>query len=173
MKWEVKTVPIEEVYESEDNPRRITKEQAKQLRTSIERFGVCQPIVVNQSGKIIGGHQRFSILKAMGRSRVEVYCPVEELSEAEEKELSIRLNRNGGEWDYDILANTWDASDLLDMGFDSHELGLGTQEEEVSDEVKVTLTIVCPDNATADQVIDSFSRAMNAFENINYKMRIK
>lgn len=173
MKWELKTVTIEELSENEENPRTISKEQAKQLRTSIERFGICQPIVVNTNGNIIGGHQRLSILKAMGRKRVEVYCATEELSPSEEKELSIRLNRNTGEWDYDVLANTWEHADLLDLGFDLKELGLGEKEEEVSQEIKVTLTITCPDNSTADQVIESFSKAMYEFDNITYKTKVK
>jgi len=173
MKWELKTLNIEEVCANEDNPRRITKDQAHQLRTSIERFGVCQPIVVNQSGKIIGGHQRFSIIKSMGRKRVEVYFPAEELSPDEEKELAIRLNKNTGEWDYDMLANTWDIADLLEVGFDLKELGLGDEAEEISQEIKVTATITCPDNATANQVTDALADAMNKFEDITYKTRVK
>ena len=173
MKWELKTLQIEEVFENDDNPRRLTKDQEKQLRTSLEKFGVCEPVVVNRSGKIIGGHQRFSILKSMGRKTIEVYRAAEELSPAEEKELTIRLNKNTGEWDYDMLANAWDVGDLLEMGFELKELGLDEKEEETMQDVKISVTITCQDNATADNVTDAISRALDKFKDITYKTKVK
>ncbi len=41
-----------------------------------------------------------------------------ELSEAEKKEFIIADNASFGEWDYDKLANEWDASDLNSWGVD-------------------------------------------------------
>lgn len=46
------------------------------------------------------------------------------LSPQEVAELNIRHNRNTGEWDFDILANEWDAADLTEFGFDAAELGM-------------------------------------------------
>jgi hypothetical protein len=50
--------------------------------------------------------------------------PDRALLEREVDELNIRLNRNHGEFDYDILANSWDVPDLLDWGFNPEELEL-------------------------------------------------
>lgn len=40
-----------------------------------------------------------------------------------EKELNLRLNKNGGRWDMDILANQFDVSTLFEVGFTPFELG--------------------------------------------------
>jgi len=39
-----------------------------------------------------------------------------------------------GEWDYDSLANLWDVSDLVSLGFEPGELGLGDLGEPLSPE---------------------------------------
>lgn len=42
----------------------------------------------------------------------------DDLSEAEKREFIIKDNGDFGQWDYDILANQWDAADLNDWGVD-------------------------------------------------------
>jgi hypothetical protein len=42
-----------------------------------------------------------------------------------EQELNVRLNKNTGGWDFDILANLFEKDDLIDWGFENFELGLG------------------------------------------------
>jgi len=44
--------------------------------------------------------------------------PETKLSDRDVEELNIRLNRNTGEWDWDILANEWEVEDLQEWGFD-------------------------------------------------------
>lgn len=51
-------------------------------------------------------------------------CAVVNLSEDAEKELNIRLNKNSGEWDWDMLANLFDMVDLVDWGFTADELNV-------------------------------------------------
>jgi hypothetical protein len=38
------------------------------------------------------------------------------------QELTIRLNKNTGDWDYDILADVYDLNSLIDWGFSEKEL---------------------------------------------------
>ena len=45
-------------------------------------------------------------------------CNASELTEAEQKEFIIADNASFGEWDYDALANEWDAEDLNSWGVD-------------------------------------------------------
>ena len=52
---------------------------------------------------------------------VDVMVPSRELSFEEEQELNLRLNKNQGSWDYDLLQDM-DLDLLLDVGFDDHEL---------------------------------------------------
>ena len=114
------------------NPRQLKKEQYLELRKSIKKFGIAEPLVINvnelRKNVIIGGHQRFRIAKELGLA--EVPCVELDLSENDEKELNIRLNKNTGEFDFDILANFFDKEFLLDVGFKESELGMYLDEFE-------------------------------------------
>jgi hypothetical protein len=99
------------------NPRTSTDKQEGNLKASLEKFGVVEPIIFNkQTGFIVGGHFRVRELKKLGFKEVE--CVIVDLSEEDEKELNIRLNANTGSWDWDILANEWEAEDLEKWGLD-------------------------------------------------------
>ena len=99
------------------NARQSSKEQEKQLQASLQKFGVVEPIIFNkQTGYVVGGHFRLRELTKMGYKEVE--CVIVDLSEDDEKELNIRLNANIGSWDWDRLANEWDAVKLTDWGLD-------------------------------------------------------
>ena len=122
MEWTLKKVKLKDLKPNKKNPRRLCKNDADQLKRSIKKFGVCEPLVVNLDNTIIGGHQRFKTLKALGHTEVEVYMPDEALSDEEADELCIRLNKNLGMFDFDILANNFEVEDLLDWGFLPDEL---------------------------------------------------
>jgi DNA modification methylase len=106
------------------NPRKWDAEAKKQLKESITRFGIVDPLLVNgaESRKniVIGGHFRFEVLKEMGYEEAPVvYLNIPEIEK--EKELNIRLNKNQGEFDLELLAE-FDEAFLKDVGFDSEEL---------------------------------------------------
>ena len=111
---------------AEYNPRQLTKDQYQNLKDSITRFGLVDPIIVNSNKDrkniIVGGHQRVKVAKDMD---IE-YVPVLEvdLTYEKERELNIRLNKNTGEWDMDILANNFEIEELIGFGFDEEELKL-------------------------------------------------
>lgn len=119
--WTNEKRKISDLSPAEYNPRQLTEKQAKDLDASLERFNLCDPIIINADNKIIGGHQRINILKRRGAVDVDVRVPSRQLTEHEEKELNLRLNKNLGEWDFDLLAG-FDQEMLLDVGFDSAEL---------------------------------------------------
>ena len=77
------------------NPRQSSKKQEEQLKTSLTKFGVVEPIIFNkQSGYIVGGHFRVRELTKLGYDEIE--CVIVDLNEDDEKELNIRLNANTG-----------------------------------------------------------------------------
>ena len=115
---------IKELVPAEYNPRQLTTDQYAQIKDSLETFGFVDPIIVNVNPKrknvIIGGHQRVTVWGDMGNRRVpavEVDLPMKK-----EKELNIRLNKNVGGWNWDVLANEFDMGDLTDWGFHENEL---------------------------------------------------
>ncbi|MDD5032717.1 MAG: ParB N-terminal domain-containing protein [Candidatus Pacebacteria bacterium] len=117
-------VPINELRASEYNPRKHSKEQADQLNESIKRFGLVDPVICNSAPErknvIIGGHFRVEVAKEMGMVNVPVvYVQIADLNK--EKELNLRLNKNTGEFDLELLAE-FDEAFLADIGFDSQEL---------------------------------------------------
>ena len=115
---------------AEYNPRQLTKDQYQNLKDSISRFGLVDPIIVNSNKDrkniIVGGHQRVKVAKDMD---IE-YVPVLEvdLTYEKERELNIRLNKNTGEWDMDILANNFDMEELIDFGFNDEDLKIFNEE---------------------------------------------
>jgi DNA modification methylase len=117
---EIVNINVNELKPSEYNPRKMDKKEAKDLAESIKRFGLVDPIIVNRySGRenvIVGGHQRYHVAKEMGI--VEIPCVYVELSLEKERELNLRLNKNVGQWDLDLLTN-FNEELLLDVGFDS------------------------------------------------------
>ena len=115
---------IDSLVFAEYNPRQLTAEQYQQLKDSIERFGLVDPIIVNQhkdrKNVIIGGHQRTRVAKKLGIE--EVPCVFVNLSYEKERELNVRLNKNVGGWDYDILADNFELEELTDWGFSEKNL---------------------------------------------------
>jgi len=117
-------VPINELCPSEYNPRKHSKEQMDQLKESISRFGLIDPIICNSAeGRkniVIGGHFRLEAAKELKMATAPVvYVKITDL--VKEQELNLRLNKNTGEFDLDLLAQ-FDESFLKDIGFDSEDL---------------------------------------------------
>jgi DNA modification methylase len=125
------------------NPRKISDKAMADLTESITRYGLVDPILVNSHSDrnmiVIGGHQRLKAAKALGYKTVPVVYL--QLDEARERELNLRLNRNAGEWDFELLKE-FDTDLLLDVGFDDTDLGdiwddsLEVSEDEDYDETK-------------------------------------
>jgi len=111
----------------------LSKDQSAHLRTSVEKFGLIDKPIINVDGMIIGGHQRLNVLKRLGFKEAECWAPDVELSSEQVNELNIRLNKNTGEFDWECLANEWDADLLIEWGFSESDL---TGEEVVSKKKK-------------------------------------
>lgn len=76
---------IGDLISAEYNPRQLKTEQFQQIKDSINRFGLVDPIIVN---------------------------------------------KNTGEWDYDVLADCFDIEELTDWGFTEDELvGFAPEED--------------------------------------------
>lgn len=132
MRWNRVVKQLDDLILQDKNPRRLTKKQASDLQQSLKKYGVCEPIVLNTDNTVIGGHQRIRTLLEMGETQVECNVPDEKLEEHEVDELTIRLNKNTGEWDFELLANCYDVEDLIEWGFDHKQV----YDEEPIDELK-------------------------------------
>lgn len=140
----IKERKIDDLIGAEYNPRELTEKQYSDLKDSLMRFGLVDPILVNVNPErkdiLIGGHQRLKVWKALGNDTIST---IElDLTLEKEKELNIRLNKNSGQFDKDMLANLFDTSELLEWGFEEYEFGFTDDvdysildDEDVSDEL--------------------------------------
>ena len=117
-------VKISELKPATYNPRKISDKDFAQLTESIRQFNMVEPLVVNSNparyGTVVGGHQR---LKACIELKyVTVPVVFVDLDEKRERALNLRLNRNTGEFDLDLLKH-FDIEELLSVGFDDIDLG--------------------------------------------------
>jgi len=115
----IKTRKISDLIRAEYNPRELTKEQQNQLTDSLKRFGLVDPIIVNahkdRKNILVGGHQRMKVWESMGNKTiptVEVNLNLEK-----EKELNVRLNKNTGQFDMELLQEHFDTTELVEWGF--------------------------------------------------------
>lgn len=131
---QISTINTSELIASEYNPRKWSESAVEGLKESIQRFGLVDSILVNSAKNrkniVIGGHFRLKVAKDLGIKEVPVtYVNIPDIER--EKELNLRLNKNMGEWDFDLL-KSFDESLLADIGFSSEELDdvfLGDTEE--------------------------------------------
>ena len=116
--------PIVDIIFAEYNPRELTQIQHQDLKDSITRFGLVDPLIVNthkeRKNILVGGHQRLRIVKELGYK--DVPCVEVNLTPNKERELNVRLNKNTGQWDWDALANHFDVGELLEWGFSEDDL---------------------------------------------------
>lgn len=117
-------IPINELVAADYNPRKHDDVATEQLKQSILRFGLVDPVIVNSAPNrknvIIGGHFRWEVAKGLGFETVPVvFVDIPDIDK--EKELNLRLNKNTGEFDWNLLAK-FDESLLSEIGFSSDEL---------------------------------------------------
>jgi hypothetical protein len=76
-----------------------------------------RPIVVNTEMIVLGGNMRLKACKEAGLKEVPIIM-ADELTEEQQKEFIVKDNVGFGEWDWDVLANEWDAVQLEEWGLD-------------------------------------------------------
>ena len=102
------------------NPRIIKDNKFKKLVKSIKEFPEMlekRPIIVDENLMVLGGNMR---LKASAEAGLkEVWIDVAEGWTQEQKdEFVVKDNVNFGEWDWAMLANEWDSTEIKDWGLD-------------------------------------------------------
>lgn len=140
MKTEVRK--LADIKPAEYNPRITLQEgdtEYEALKNSIDRFGLVEPLVVNgRNNTLVGGHQRFNVLKANGADEAEVI--IVDLDEQEEKSLNISLNKIEGDWDtykLEALLRELDNADVEFTGFSEEEINniIGLNNESKLDDI--------------------------------------
>jgi len=125
---EIQKIPVSKLNPAAYNPRKDLKPgdpEYEKLKRSIEEFGYVEPIVWNKrTGNIVGGHQRYKVLAALGYDEVD--CVVLDIDENKEKALNIALNKITGEFDIPLLTDL--LKDIGAGGFDVSLTGFDAAE---------------------------------------------
>ena len=138
---------INEIKPNPNNPRLIKDHKFKQLVKSIQDFPQMlelRPIVIDENNMVLGGNMRLKACIEAGLTDVPV-IHANNLSEEKKKEFIVKDNVGYGEWDWDDLANNWDAQELTDWGLDIPNFdveGFADKNKELSlDDVTDSMTI--------------------------------
>lgn len=115
-------VKITQVKPNDSNPRYIKDIKFEKLVESVKQFPEmlqARPIVVNKGMVVLGGNMRLRACQEAGLK--EVFIKVVDWSEEKQKEFIIKDNVSFGEWDWDVLANEWENTELNEWGMDVWE----------------------------------------------------
>lgn len=169
-------VKIDLIKSNPNNPRVIKDDKFKKLVDSIKEFPKMleiRPIVVNDDMVVLGGNMRLKACKEAKLKEIPI-IKASDLTEEEQHQFIIKDNVGFGEWDWDVLANEWDAEQLDEWGLDGFPFEEVTELEAEEDDFDTTppeepITVLgdlyeigehrllCGDSTDSDQV----ARLMN------------
>ena len=145
------TVPINEVKSNPNNPRIIKDDKFKKLVASIKELPQMlqlRPIVVNEDMVVLGGNMRLKACKEAGLKEIPI-IKASELNEEQQRAFIIKDNVGFGEWDWDALANEWDAEQLEEWGLDIPNLE-GVELDAVEDDFEADADAIETDIVIGD-----------------------
>lgn len=146
-------VAIRKLKPNPTNPRVLRDEKFAKLVQSIRDFPDMlnkRPIiaVTDTDGKlmVLGGNMRLRACIDLKMKEVPVIL-ADEWTEEQRREFIIKDNVGFGEWDWDQLANEWDAGELADWGLDFPKVpdfDAGTMDDQGSLDEIAPKFIDCP-----------------------------
>jgi hypothetical protein len=114
----IQKVKINSIFENLTNPRTINKAKFKKLVKSVKEFPEMlklRPIVVNAEMGILGGNMRYKACQELKLKEVYI-IQAKDLTESQIEQFIIKDNVGYGDWEWDILANSWDIDKLEEWG---------------------------------------------------------
>lgn len=112
---QVKNVPINEVHEYPNNPRK-NDDAVEYVANSIKEFGWQQPLVVDSEGVLIVGHTRLKAAEKLGLKEVPVVV-ADNLTDEQVKAYRLADNKTGemASWDWEAMNLELEDIDWLDL----------------------------------------------------------
>lgn len=151
----IEWVKITDIHANENNPRILKDDKFKKLVQSIKDFPEMleiRPIVVNNDMMVLGGNMRLKAIQEIGLKEIPI-IKAENLTEEQQREFLIKDNVGFGEWDWDALANDWDADELEMWALDVPKMVDGVEPEDLSDKIESSfrIEIICKDEESQEQ----------------------
>ena len=171
----MQNLPIGKIKANPNNPRTIKDDKFFKLVQSLKdlpEMAKVRPVVVNQDMVVLGGNMRLKAMKEAGWKEAPV--EIVDWDEDKQRQFIIKDNVGFGEWDWEMLANEWDAEQLDDWGLDipafddPKQLEAEDDDYEMPDEIKTDIVLgdlfeigphrlLCGDSTDSDAV----ARLMN------------
>ena len=171
----MQTLPIGKIKANPNNPRTIKDDKFFKLAQSLKdlpEMAKVRPVVVNQDMVVLGGNMRLKAMKEAGWKEAPV--EIVDWDEEKQRQFIIKDNVGFGEWDWEMLANEWDAEQLDDWGLDipafddPKELEVEEDDYEMPDQITTDIVLgdlfeigphrlLCGDSTDSDAV----ARLMN------------
>lgn len=149
----IQKVAINRLKPAKYNPRKDLKPgdpAYEKIKRSLHDFGYVDPIIWNEvTGNIVGGHQRYKVLKAAGAQ--EIACVVVHIENTDdEKALNVALNKATGDWEpvaladllaelqsngYDLDATGFDAAEVDELLSNVHNKDVAEDEFDIDEEL--------------------------------------
>ena len=126
-------VKISQVKRNTDNPRLIKDNKFHKLVKSIKEFPEMleiRPIVVNDDMVILGGNMRLKACREAGLKEVHI-IKASELTAKQQREFIVKDNVGFGDWDWDMLANEWDNTEIESWGLDVWKMDEPTGNDDI------------------------------------------
>jgi DNA modification methylase len=168
--FNMQNLPIGKIKANPNNPRIIKDDKFAKLVQSLKdlpEMAKVRPVVVNKDMVVLGGNMRLKAMKDAGWKEAPV--EIVDWDEDKQRQFIIKDNVGFGEWDWEMLANEWDAEQLDDWGLDipafddPKELEAEEDDYEMPDELQTDIVLgdlfeigphrlLCGDSTDSDAV---------------------
>jgi DNA modification methylase len=125
IRMKIENTALCELRPHPNNTRTHSKKQIRQIARSIEKFGFCNPVLVDDAKQIIAGHGRVEAAKLLGLETVPT-CRLSHLNDAEKRAYILADNRLAEKagWDKELLAI--ELQGLIELDVDIEVTGFET-----------------------------------------------
>jgi ParB-like chromosome segregation protein Spo0J len=155
----IKSVDIAHIKTNPNNPRIIKDDKYAKLVESIRTFPKMleiRPIVVNADMIVLGGNMRLRACKEAGLKKIPVIM-ADDLTPEQQREFIIKDNVGFGEWDWEMLANEWEAEELDKWGLDVINQIKEQEIDDLSENQDVTyrIEVICKDEEDQEKTYNN------------------
>lgn len=119
----IEKIKLSEIKPYENNAKKHPKEQIEQIKKSIQEFGMCDPIAIDENNVIIEGHGRYIALQQLGYKEIDC-IRIENLTEEQKRAYILvhnKLTMNTG-FDMEKLEKEIEQIKSIDMSYFDFDL---------------------------------------------------